>query len=231
MKSTIVTIMLITLFTIYQNIGSAQNLTPTQGTITHNDKSRPCLSVNLDPEPKTLKKAWKNYLKDNYDFKLKGIGFLSNKDLLSAEEVVVLKISDKAMDFYTEIVEDEMGSQMKVFASHGYDLYISPTETPREFEALKTILTTFLETYIPNYYEELVEDSEDVVKDLTKDKEKLNKSIAKDKKNIDKMTSKIEKLTQEITDNKLELIKVEEKLSNRTIKLEKYKAKLQNVTK
>lgn len=227
MKKRYIAILLCLNFSIIQ-ITNAQQ-TPIQGTIQHNDKTRPCLVVNVDPEPKTLKKEWEDYLKNNFGFKLKGIGFLTNKDLLSAKEITINAISPNAMDFYTEIIEDEIGSQMKVFATFGYDLYINPTENLMEFNALKKIVTDFLDTYIPNYYQELVDDAEDAVNDLSKEQEKLKKAISKDTKDIDKMTNKIEGLTEDISDNKTELIQVEEKLSNRLLKLEKYKAKLNAV--
>ena len=58
---------------------NAQSVEPTIGTINHDDKERPCWVANLDPEPKTLKEAWKDYIKDNYDVKLKGIGSVSKQ--------------------------------------------------------------------------------------------------------------------------------------------------------
>ena len=133
---------------------NAQSLIqPFDATINHDKAQRPSIQVNLDPEPKTLKNAWKDYLKDNYNFKLKGVGFLSNKDLLSAEAITVKQISSDAMDFYTHIVEDENGSEMKVFARHGYDIYITKKNYPNEYKALREILESFIKYYLPKYYE------------------------------------------------------------------------------
>ena len=42
------------------------------------------------------------------------------------------------------------------------------------------------------------------------------------------MGEKIKQLNEAVSDNQSELIQVEEKLSNRTLKLEKYKLKLKN---
>lgn len=228
MKYIVISFLLSVLF-IFQRTTYAQNLVPVESTIEHADKLRPCLLVYVDPEPKTLKKAWRDFLKEKYDFKLKGIGFLSNKDVLSAKKVMLPAISPNALDFYTEIVPDANGSQMKVVASYGYEVYIDPNEHPEAFQQLKTIFSTFLQTYIPNYYQELVDDTEDVVKDLMKDQRKLKKSITKDSKKVEKFTAKIKELNEAVSDNQAELIEVEEKLSNRTLKLEKYKLKLKNV--
>lgn len=207
----------------------SQSISPLDGTINHNEKSRPCLVVNVDPEAKTLKKAWSDYLKDNYDVKLKGIGFLSNKDLLSAEQIVIPVISPNALDFYTEIIENASGSQMKVFASFGYDIYIDASSMPKEYVQLRKIMDDFLQSYIPNYYQELIKDKEKVVKSLNKDQSKLQKSIKKDTRSVEKMTKKMESLNSDITKNKAELEDTESKLTNRNQQLNELKTKLNSV--
>lgn len=137
----------------------AQSTLPYAGTIIHNNAVRPCLVVSVDPEPDLLKKAWRGFLKDNYDFKLKGIGFLRNKDLLSAEQVVVEQVSSKEMDFYTHVIEDENGSEMKVFVAFGYDMYVDSISMHAEYWELNTILKRFLRNYLPKYHQELIEET------------------------------------------------------------------------
>ena len=95
-------------------------------------ESRPCLVVNVDPEPKRLKRAWKKYLKDHYELKL------SSGKLMSAERVTVTDISSNAMDFYTQIIEDVNGSQMSVFGRFGYDIYFDEVKTPAEYQKVKS---------------------------------------------------------------------------------------------
>lgn len=151
---------------------SAQSTLPYAGTIVHNNAARPCLVVNVDPEPDLLKDAWRDFLKENYDFKLKGIGFLSNKGLLSAEQVVVGQLSSKEMDFYIHVIEDENGSEMKVFAAFGYDMYVDSISMPAEYRELKTILERFLRNYLPEYHQELIEEKEKRVRELSTEKEK-----------------------------------------------------------
>ncbi len=208
---------------------NAQTIQPEDATISYDGKSRPCLLIAVDPEAKTLKKAWKEYIKKNHDVKLKGIGFLSNKDLLSRKEVVIAAISPNAMDFYTEIIENETGSQMRVFASFGYDMYIDPATMPKEYEAMREIMTTFLNTYIPNYYQKIIDDTQKVVNDLSNDQKKLKKSISKDKKRVEKYNGKIEDLNKSLKDDSAELEEVETKLTNRESKLKGLKSKLNSV--
>lgn len=211
------------------SIAVCQTISPEDGTIEHEKKSRPCIQVNVDPETKTLKKAWRDYLKKNYDVKLKGIGFLTNKDLLKAEQLIIPVISPNTMDFYTEIIENENGSQMKVFASFGYDIYINAADMPKEYIQLRKIMDDFLQSYIPNYYQELIQDKEKVVRVLSKDQAKLQKSINKDTKSVKKMTRQLESLEKDISKNKQELEETETKLKNRTQQLNELKTKLNSV--
>lgn len=209
----------------------AQDIEPKKGTIEHNGGERSCLVVNLDPEPKPLKKAWKSFLKDNYDFKIRGIGFLTNKDLLSAEDLVIQEISSKRLDFYTKIVEDEVGSEMKVFASFGYDIYIDENETPEEFKVMTKMLNDFLRSYLPKYYKSEVKATKKKVKKLSKEVKGLKKDISKNEDNISDNKKEIEDLTEEIEELKKEVTEKESKLETTNVKLKERKEKLERINK
>lgn len=190
----------------------AQNLIPQAATIEHNDEKRPCLQVTVDPPPKILKEAWRDYLKDEHDFKLKGIGFLANKDLLSAEKVVVKAISPKEMNFYTHIVEGKNSTVMKVFAAFGYDIYIDKKQQPKEYAALRSILEDFLKTYLPKYYEESIEETEDRLEELTDERDEIEDTIKDDEKAIKKLEKEIKDLQKNLKSNESKLEAVEEEL-------------------
>lgn len=214
------------LFVIQVNAQSS--IEPFDTTIDYDKAQRPCIQVNLDPEPKTLKNAWRDYLKDNYDFKLKGIGFLSNKDLLSAEAITVNQISSKAMDFYTHIVEDENGSEMKVFVRHGYDIYISKEDQPNEYEALREILESFIKTYLPKYYEDKINDTEKRVNELTEERNDLKKKIEENSSKIEKLKNEIKQEQKELKSKKTQLETTERKLMKRKEKWERIRIQFIN---
>lgn len=207
---------------------NAQNVTIEDGTIKHNDAERPCLVVELDPEPKPLKKAWKSFLKDNYDFKIKGIGFLTNKDLLYAEDLVVEQISAKRIDFYTRIVENEVGSQMQVFIAFGYDIYVDKNEMPEEYKVMKKMLNDFLKSYLPDYYKSEVKDTKKKVKKLAKQVEKLSDDISDNKEKVKDLNKEMEELTEEITEKEAALRTAEIKLNQRKQKLQRILGQFEN---
>jgi peptidoglycan hydrolase CwlO-like protein len=228
MKKQILALLVTLLFTSIQSIGQS-SLKYVDATIEFADAQRPCIQVNLDPEPKTLKKAWKSYLKDNYDFKLSGIGFLTNKDLLTAEEIQVKAISPNTMDFYTHIIEDENGSEMKVFLRFGYDIYITSKTHPKEYKVVTEIMDNFLKSYLPKYYNELIKETEKRVSDLKKETEDLKDDISDNSEEIKDLKKEIEELEKELKSNSELLWKATKKLEKRSEKLERVKNQLKNL--
>ncbi len=217
-------------FAILLNLDlSAQSLVPEKSTIMHNDKTRPCLMLKLDPEPKMLKNAWINFLEKEYDFKLKGMGWFSNKDLLHAEEVTILKLSSRKMDFYTHVVEDENGSEMKVFASLGYDIYLNEENYPVEFKALNEMMLSFLKQYLPEYYNHKIEETSERVVSLTKEIKSLNEDIKDNNDHIDKLAKEIDEYKVNLKEKSQKLKDAEIKLKGRQDKLERIRIKLQKL--
>ena len=228
MKTFKVTVILLTVLAAMQ-VKAQTSIEPFETTIDYDNDQRPCIQVNLDPEPSTLKNAWKDYLKDNYDFKLKGIGFLSNKDLLSAEEIIVEQISSRLMDFYTNITEDENGSEMKIFVRYGYDIYLTQEKNPNEYKALTGVLNNFLKIYLPTYYENRVNDTEKRIEKLTDETKALQEEITDDATKISKLKKEIEELEGKLNSNNELLETSNNKLKKRSEKLDRIRIQLRKL--
>lgn len=71
------------------------------------------MQVRYDADAKTVKKAWSNFLKKNYKVQTKGIGLLSDKDIVSTHDVTITSISDTRMDIYARVINVAGGSEMK----------------------------------------------------------------------------------------------------------------------
>lgn len=194
----------------------AQTFQITDTLIMHDDNMVSSVLVSVDPEVKTLKNAWQDYIKSNYDFKLRGRG------VLSAEEVKVQQISSNYLNFYTMIEESDYGATMKVFASKGYDIQITPNEFPEEYKAIRDIVENFLKQNLPNYYHEMVKDTEERIQELNKDKSNIESDLADER-------NKLEALKVEIKEREEELLKQEEKLGEAKTKLEMRLEKLERI--
>jgi hypothetical protein len=216
----------IIIVTLAMKLNAQTSIQPFDAVFEFDHAQRPCIQVNLDPEPNTLKKAWKDYLKDNYDFKLRGIGFFSNKDLLTAEAIVVKQISSKTMDFYTHIVEDANGSVMTVFVRYGYDIYLTKENSPSEYMALHEIIESFLKYYLPIYYQGEIEDTQKRVTQLTKISSNLKSDISDDSKTIEKLRKEIQDLEEKTASNNKQLEIENLKLEKRNEKLDRIRKQL-----
>lgn len=188
----------------------------------HNDEPRACIRVQMDPLPKEVKKAWHDYLDDNYDIDLKGIGFLSNKDMLKAEGVNFPEITDKGINLYTRVVEQGNLTEMCVFASLGHDIYLNANDYPVEFQRLQNTVEAFIGSYLPNHYQNLVKETEEELEDLIDRRKNLSDDISD---NLDKIT----KLEKENREKNRELTTVEEQIRNMTSILDARRDKLQQI--
>ncbi|MEM6265046.1 MAG: hypothetical protein AAGI38_21225, partial [Bacteroidota bacterium] len=119
------------------NAGFSQNAKTV--VVNHKDIDHKAVEVTFVEEPKEVKSDWDRYLRKNYDVNLKGNGFLANKEVLTAEEVVIPGISPKKMDFYTQIIpgDEEGTSVLRVFADYGYSISLTPNTFPEEYNRMK----------------------------------------------------------------------------------------------
>ncbi len=200
--------------------------------ITYEDKLRPCLYVSYDAYPKTVKKAWSNFLKKNYKVKTKGIGLLTDKDIVSSEDVTINSIADKRMNMYARVTDISGGSEMKYFMSFGYDFFIGPDNYPKEFEGMKKLLNDFSVKFLNEYYGDETSDILKQIKRYERDIKKSNKTI---KKNVRKSrkASSAETTGLEARNNTHdnEIARTEEKIKELQQKLESIKIKQSGITR
>jgi len=171
---------------------TAQTYKIDTSTITFENVNRPCLTVKYDASPKTVKKAWDDYFKKTYDVKVKGIGFLTNKEVITAIDMSLPAISEKRMNMYASVV-DAPGdrSELSYFMSFGYDFFIGPENYATEFAAMKKILNDFSVEFLTDYY--YSEASR-----MTSEIKKLEKDISQNNKSIKKNTKKARKESKEV---------------------------------
>lgn len=184
---------------------SAQTLSIEQSTFEHKGQARPSVQVIVDVPPKFLKKEWVDYLKDEYGVKLKGMGFLSNKDMLTAEEAILPPLSGKALDLYTYFSADNGITTFNVFAAYGYDMYAGSGKFTRDLDKLQSITHDFLQQLLPEYYQEEVSAASERVDDLTDEVDDLTEGIADHKEEIEQLRKEIASKEKKLEERKTEL--------------------------
>lgn len=200
--------------------------------ITFENKERPCLKVNYDADAKTVKKAWSKFLNKNYKIKTKGVGLLSDKDIIKTEDVTINKISDKRMNIYAMVTNEPGGSEMKYFMSFGYDFFIGPTNYPESFAGMKTLLNDFSAAFLNDYYRDETSDILKKIKSYEKDIKKDNKTISKNEKKSSKASS-AEASGLEAKNNSYtnDISNTQDKIKELQQKLEEIKIKQKGITR
>lgn len=207
----------------------AQRLVISEDVLTYKKEERASVQVFMEPEPKVVKKAFEDWMKDKYNVNLKGIGFLANKDVLSAERVSIPEVSGKEMDFYAKVIEKNDNTEMSVFASYGYEIHISPEKYPTEFRAIKGIVQTFLNDWLPVYYNNQVSMTSEQLSDLRNDQSRLEETIADNKREMEKLAQENEKLARKLNKNERDLEELSQTLNTKKDKLESINKMLKDI--
>lgn len=209
----------------------AQRLVINEAVCTTDDANQAGIEVIMEPKTKTIKKAIKDWMDDNYDVKLKGLGLFSNKDVLTADQVQIDAISTKQMDLKVQVVKDGNNSKMCVFGSFGYDFPVSPTHYPVAYRQMRGLTLDFLDEFLPNWYLNRIEETQEVVGDLGKERKKLAEDIEKNKEEIEELREENEEKSETLAETASDLEKAAATLEQRKAKLEEVNKKLEKQKK
>lgn len=200
--------------------------------VSFEDVQRPCLSVVYDAPPKTTKLAWDKFFSKRYGVKIKGVGLLSDKDLLTGEDVRVAAISDKRMNLYARVTERSNGCQLSFFISFGYDFFIGPDNYAKEFGSMKEILNDFSVEFLNDYYADEASSITKKIKSLERDRKSKLKTISKNSRKAKKESAAVASGI-EAKNNSLEMdIKeIDRKIKAHTEELDVIKQRQSGVTR
>ncbi|GAB5553554.1 MAG: hypothetical protein Sapg2KO_31450 [Saprospiraceae bacterium] len=202
------------------------------GTYERDDEQRPGIRVYLDVNADEVRDAFIDYLKDKYDFKLKGDGLFANKDELYAEEILIQEIIDKRINWYTEIIESDRSSsktRMTIFVNLGYDIYLSEGKYEASFDKVYDMVAAFVASYVPSYYNELISDTKEAITDLEEATNDLKKDIEKNQKDIEDLKSEIEEMETNISENEDQLKQKKKDLMRNQKSLQKAKKEISEI--
>lgn len=184
---------------------SAQEVVFTTESVVYDGKERMSVSTIIAPEPDVVKEAFEDWMKDEYDVKMKGSGLFTDKDVLTAEEAKVSVISPKFIDFYARSVPSGDQTQFSVFASFGYNVHIEPETYPQEFAAMQDLHYAFVSEFLPQWYQEQIGDTEEVVADLSDDIESFKDDMDKNLKDQAELREEMEEMKQSLQQTEVQL--------------------------
>jgi|GEM_PF-1059327 hypothetical protein len=198
----------------------SQELIISDGTARYRNRDYPAVVVRMEPGVKEVREAWRDFLRKRYRVRLRGGGFLSNRDVLRAENANFRELANTEVDFYTEIVEESDLTKMSVFASLGDDYNIGLGNDFNQYYNMKGIVQSFLDTYLRGYYENEVKDAQKQVSDLEKSESDKRNRITNNDKEIARLQAENVRLTEEIATTQTNSVAAREELEKRRIRLE-----------
>ncbi|MCB9082445.1 MAG: hypothetical protein H6555_12135 [Lewinellaceae bacterium] len=188
-------VMILLLLSGLPQIAAAQQLELQDGSYNYRNQNCPAVQISFPVEQKTLARAWRDYLRRKYDVKLKGIGILGTRDLLSAVNAPFPEVGGPGnMDFFTHFAAQNEGIiRMSVFASIG-DTFIGPwNQHAGPYQTTRNIVGAFLSEFIPDYYAA-------ELKNARKEVDALKKALSTYRRTIERNERTVLKLQKENKD-------------------------------
>lgn len=193
--------------------------------ISYDHESQEAIHLELMADSDANKKAWNDYVQNTLEKDIKGYGLFAKKDLLETDKVLIPEIDDeRAVKLMAKFQEGGSNNEIYIFAEYFNGDAITQEEHPDAYNGLISIAEDYLENYLPDYYKEKYNNSQEALSDVKDDMTDIEEEI-KDKK------IEIEDLKQKIADLKKEQIEVAEKLEIAEKTVERRKEKVQEVSK
>lgn len=216
---------------ILNSIGSFGQ-TIDEGDYKRDKKDRPGIQATLPVKVDQVRKAFEDYLDDEYDINLKGDGMFSSKDELYAEEVEAKRISDKRFNLYAQIIEHpelEDQTQITLFGALGLDVYFNKEDYSKSFDALRMMLSSFIKSYTPKAFEATIAKTNNQLEKLAEDIKDLNEDIEDNNEKIEKLKKEIAKAEKDIQEKEQRKIKMITLLQIQNDNFKEAKKRLQDI--
>jgi len=203
---------------------SAQTVKYTDGKIMYEGEELQTIDVLLSPKVSTIKDKFETWMDKHYDVDLAGKKLLFfDKEFMTANGVIIPQISEKKIDLKVKVAEvNDKDTRLHVFASYGYNNWITPEDHPQAFKALKVIVHDFVADYLPEYYYDKVEKTRDNIEDITQENVELKEDIKKKEDKIAALKKDIQDLSKKIESN-------EEMITSENKKLKDQKKDYKNI--
>ncbi|NNK79924.1 MAG: hypothetical protein HKO93_00375 [Flavobacteriales bacterium] len=182
---------------------------------------RPSIGLKINIPVDAAKDALVDFMKDNYDFKVKGNGFLANKSTLRAEEVNYFITEENPVNLYFNFSQFDEVTEMKIVARDSIQYYLAEDYRPAHFNKLKDIMLNYRVNAEEDYFNQQLEEQNKSLK-------RVKKNLASAQKDIKKNNDDIEKNLDENEKMKKENVDLENDISEYKKRIEDLKQKIAN---
>ena len=184
-------------------------------------------TTSISPEAKTTKKAWKQFVKDHYQAKVDGMGLFANKDVLTAEAVMIPTLKVSPVDLYFKAIPMDSLTKISLFA---YDSSNQPiTDQSHSYQGLENLMHHFLKNFLVDYHQEEISASQSHLEDMIEQSDNIEEEIVGHQESIQEMEDEIENLQYEIQELESAYEKTNHKTAQAQLEIERRKKKLKQV--
>jgi hypothetical protein len=208
----------------------AQSLSYSIGQIEFEEEMVTTIRVKMEPKPETIKDSFEDWMDDKYDVDLDGKSLLFfDKKFMTAKGVTINEISPKKIDLLVKVNESNSeNTTLDVFASFGYNNWITPETHLSEFISLENIVSDFIAEYLPQYYLEKMVETEEKLVDLKEDNNELNEQVKDNMEELAELKKENDELITKIRENQKRINNTKNKLSTEKKQFKTIKKKIQN---
>jgi hypothetical protein len=184
-------------------------------------------TTSISPEAKTTKKAWKQFVKDTYQAKVNGLGLFSNKDILTAEDVMIPTLKISPVDLYFKAIPRDSLTEISLFA---YDSSNQPiNDQSHSYQGLEHLMHHFLKNFLVEYHQQKINASKSHLEDMIEQTDDIEEEIVDHKESIQEMEDEIENLQYEIQELESAYERTNQKTAQAQLEIERRKKRLQQV--
>lgn len=183
-------------------------------------KSVPALETQIELSVDASRDYFEDFMKERYNARVKGNGFLSGNKTLTVEQQTLSSIHENAIDMFISFKEiTEKQSKMFLAARNGYDLYFDSNYAADSRDRLKDLMRSYEDYALQRHYQSILEEEQDLLENLLKTQKKKEKDISKNEKDIannlkenQKLEKENDKLREELETSQKKLEEVKENL-------------------
>ncbi|NND08045.1 MAG: hypothetical protein HKN87_16825 [Saprospiraceae bacterium] len=201
----------------------AQKSDITEGQVKYEEKLRDAALITVDIPKDEVKGGFNDFVRDHFNTNLKGYGFLARKDEVYTEFEEMPLLADQAIKLIGSFKERGSETQLYLLAQWEDNSFVSKKNQELTFQKLFDVARDFLEYYVPGYYAEKLEESNDAYENALSDVEKVKKELQKSKEDLRDLKRDIVEKESEISENENELKTRERTMMKKKEELEEEK--------
>ena len=175
--------------------------------------------VSMMADKDDAKSAWNDFIQDEKDVDIKGYGLFQKKDQLYTELTNFDDLASTPVALYAKFMGTDRNVDMRLY------LRESNTDTtlrsePKLYGNLADMAHEYVAYFLPEYYDNKVEATQEEYNDIQKNIEDLNQDIVDRKNKINELKIKINELDEELRQKDSELYQIIDELEKRKVTYE-----------